>query len=241
MKDFKRFILEGGNAVEGVGKIADKDIDPTIRHFKRTILDKIPVKISSEDLLGSAYKKSRFKSDYGDIDVAIDVNQLPKEARATDLKGTVLWLANRLSEIDPSLNKASKTLYTNTTFKLISIAFPIVSSSNGTEKVQIDFMLTADPKYTRFFLRSPTKKEEFYKKGGLYRSLLLSAVTKRSSKNIVTKCGQSFAAEGLILSGTLAKDGSREIITDPQRVTDIIFGGKNVNMDVANSFMSIWN
>ena len=223
MISFKKFIVEGGNAVPDVGRIHRDNIDDTVESFKANILKPLEIKIGAEDLLGSSHVKSRLKDEYGDIDIMINYPELP--FKDPDVKKVLNWLANKLLEVNPKL-----VLKVNSGFKSISVAYPIVNSMNASKAVQIDLMLSDMPEYTRFQLASPTKPDKYTKKGGAYRNILLQSIARKGSdkdRSIDINRGLKIVEDG----------GVATYITDPDKIKQELFGTVDVNVD---SFDSIW-
>lgn len=169
MIKFKNFILlnEGGNAIDGVVRISKNDFNQTIENLFNTVLPKLKLKKESVKIIGSSGKKETS----GDIDIAIDINDLIRNNKIVgNLDNVYDFLIEKIKELGFRYADLRS-------LGLISFAFPISNKSG--EFVQIDFILTDNLDFTEWIYYGPNELESSYK--GLYRNLLLIAIVKYSN------------------------------------------------------------
>jgi hypothetical protein len=168
-------LKEGGNAVDA-SRINQENVASTLKAIYKAVLPKLKLKPKDIRVLGSTGKKRPGESS-GDIDLAID-----SRAVVTNNK----WSASSKQELTTLIEKAIKRVTRDVKaspgFGIVSLAFPIVNDDGNQEgeKVQLDLMLTDNLDFSSFAFHSPKSTESKYK--GMYRNMLLMAISKSISK-----------------------------------------------------------
>lgn len=235
-------IKNGGNAVENVSQIDQKDIPKTLESFCKDILT--PLNINIWELLGSALKK---KEPSNDLDVAVFYD--------SDLD-TVQSFCNKiethLKTIDTAYNYMSG-------ISIISISFPIPDSKKN---VQIDIIPTDNMDFTRWMYWSPEYKDStLTQRLGLYRTSFLREIAgafsttletfedgspkiiSRYSLNLTTGLSRKIetfeGAKGrLKIPKLLKRDDEFGFIRDSKKISELLL---KATPDDLNSYESILN
>lgn len=174
MSEFKKFLLEGGNAVEGVARINQRNVAPTVAAFYASVLQPIGVTKDQYAVLGSAGKKNPEKN--GDPD-----------GSSGDLDIAVLH-AGEKGEFINALRERAKQMgfgvYEMTGLGIISIAFPVVSDDDlqHGSLVQVDIMPIKNLDYAKWSYYGPSFDESPYK--GLYRNEVLYSIARRAKFDV---------------------------------------------------------
>jgi hypothetical protein len=164
----------GGNAIPICRPVTLDEAQSTISWF----IDLLPLfGIREICPLGSLGKKKEGEL-YGDIDLAVDINDIIHFA---DIKEEEVpeYLSKKLE----SLGFKTKI---NHGFRIVSFASHINGNSFNWEYVQVDLMLAPNLEWAKFLYHSPdfTKNESQYK--GYYRNILLMAIITETQK-VITK------------------------------------------------------
>lgn len=177
MDTFKGFLLEGGNAVDGVGRINQLNVADTITKAYDELLVKLGIGKDEYAILGSGGKKDPKKNgeidgSSGDIDIAIG-SKLDRDA-----------ILNKISGLCAELGYQSKLM---AGLGIISLAFPIHNTDGKQDRalVQLDIIPVQDIKYAEWAYYSPSYDESPYK--GLYRNEALFYLARFNNEYKVTK------------------------------------------------------
>lgn len=241
IKSFKKFLLEGGNAVENVGRINQENVEATMNSIYTKLLPKLGLKPTDTRSLGSTGKKKP-GGHSGDIDLAIDIAKLSKKFNTADPKEIFKGVIKAAEGVSDSVRDLSS-------IGIVSLAFPIVDSDGKQtgERVQLDLMLSDDLEWSSWIFFSPSEWESEWK--GLYRNSALSAISHwagREGDDIEWSRKLLHFSSGLHQvsmsrkgkkAGKILKNGkelSRKFLAkDPQGVIDILLGdsfkAKNIN------------
>lgn len=166
----QKLVQEGGNAVPGVGRINQENVDATLKTIYNKLLPKLKVDVAHTASLGSTGKKAPGDSS-GDIDMAISIQDL--------VQNNGLETPKEIYDFVKSV--ADSTGYPVRDMRgmgLISLAWPIVNvdGKQPDAKVQLDLMTVDSIDWARWAYYSPGFKDSPYK--GLYRNELMVAVAK---------------------------------------------------------------
>lgn len=224
-------LIEGGKAVGEVSRIPKAKIEPTIKAFKREVLDKLGVKDFGP--IGSVGKKETS----GDIDLAVDVS------KDFDHKE----FHERLSNLGYDVSSASPTT--------ISVRFPIYDEEgNKTDEwAQVDLMF-GKKDWLEFGYYAPGETESQY--SGAHRNILLAAII-RYARELAGKEGRTWAIDfnrGLSRKTrgkkTTKTGKEKEVILAKTHVTDnpekvvkllnVATGGDWKKEDLAAPFERLW-
>ena len=265
MKSFKEFfgvIKEGGNAVSGVGRIHQDNVDATLQDIYSTILPKIGITQKNTALLGSTGKKISGAGltkagSSGDVDLAISFDALMKASDAKTRDEVFDYVASKIKSFGYDM-KVMKGI------GVISIAFPISNTNNEQEnaKVQLDLMPVPSIKWAEFAFFSPHEKDSVY--GGMYRNEIFAGVVKFKDLKItmkaLDKAGLEVNAEWErnflaldqgILRGIQSKIGKKGLtknhktiskefkLNDPEQVVKMFFGPSFKPSDIM-TFEQMW-
>ena len=171
MISFKKFIVEGGNAVKGVTRINQENVAGTMNNIYKEILPKLKLTQKQTASLGSTGKKKAGGSS-GDVDLALDLGAIVKSDKAV----------NTLDDVfDKIVNVAKSSGHDFRDMRsmgLVSISFPIKNDDGKQEgeTVQLDLMPTENLDYSSWAYYSPAEWESQWK--GLYRNELLYAIAR---------------------------------------------------------------
>jgi hypothetical protein len=248
-------VNEGGNAFHNTTAIPQSNIPNTLKDLQVEVLDKIGLTQRGNDweLLGSAMKKEDHS---GDIDVAINVLSLfekfPDELNSLDQ--VFDFLQKKLSDLKYD-TKAMKG------FNIFSIAFPI----NGLKDqyVQIDLMPTDNMDLIKWSYWSPKSTESRFKKMGLYRNILMSAIATEINRKVLSNFPDGDVKEMEKFAMSLEKglikkvdswEGKKGKLTNPRDIKELksvisnvpeeivkILLGPTATIEDTNSFESIYN
>lgn len=192
-------IVEGGNVfvtLDGkpaTTRIKKADVLPTVKW-----LEKITGLKLTNSLLGTTGKKE----DSGDIDIAIDQEEISKEELISRLEKAGYKAQQKKTKQNPnppkdySVSKSGVSVHFKT---------PILGKdSNG--YVQTDFMF-GDPNWMKFAQSAPVNSD--YK--GVHRAMLIMSIATAQGYRFSTSAGLQNRETG-------------EIITDPDKIAEIILG-----------------
>ena len=207
MKSFKHYLIEGGNAVSGVGRINQDNVAATLKDLFSVLLPKL--KVSPKDVIsvGSTGKK-RSGDSSGDIDLAIDVKSLMRGSGKNNMPDIYNFLDTVASTLTASNIKDSRGLGE------VSFAFPITNADgkqpNAT--VQVDMFISDSLEYSGWIYYGPNYNESELK--GVHRTLLLSFVAKYAEYVNVKSVGPEVAVRKRLLidmsKGLISAVQSRE-------------------------------
>lgn len=166
----KEILSEGGNAVPDVTRINQENSIPTVKGLYKEFLPRLKIKEKDTALLGSTGKKGPSQSS-GDIDIAISSVELLKSNKI-DSYGDMM---DHIIDVVKARGYAYKDLRP---LGIVSFAYPIVNADGlqEGEKVQVDFMVVQDVKYSAWSFFSPHYLKSSFK--GLYRNELNFQVAK---------------------------------------------------------------
>lgn len=172
IKRFRTFLNEGGNAVEGVVKIAQENVEATLNTVYTKLLPKLKITKDDIRLLGSTGKKlpGNFS---GDIDMAVDINAIVKNNKIKDPKKILPFIASVVKKITPEVTELHGV-------NIVSSAWPI-SNTNGKQpdsRVQLDLMLVEKESldFAAWAYWSPHQQSSKYK--GIIRNKLLFSIVR---------------------------------------------------------------
>jgi len=225
-------LLEGGAAVSDVSRIKKEFIAPTLKEFKKQVLDKIGIK--DFEPIGSTGKKS----ESGDVDVAVE---LPTDMDHKEVYKRVDSLGfERSKSISPSV---------------MSIKFPIYDEKgNKTDKfAQIDLMF-GKREWLKFGYWAPEEGTSKY--SGTYRNMLLAAII-RYAREMKGKPGKTWALDlsrGITRKTrkmiTTKKGEPKEVVAaktfitnEPEKLVKLLNAATNANWkvdDFTSSFEDLW-
>jgi hypothetical protein len=169
-------IFEGGNAVQGVTRINQENVQQTLDNIINDLKKNTPLTEKDVASLGSTGKKNKGGSS-GDIDLAVDFTRLiSKDVK--DIDDVLIYLKNLADKLSAN-TKLSKGLGE------VHLAYPIanVDGKQKDEFVQLDFMPTDNMAFSKFTYYSPAEWESKYK--GLHRNILLFAILKFSTLEVL--------------------------------------------------------
>jgi hypothetical protein len=173
---FKTFLIEGGKAVQGVGRLNQLNAAETITALYQRVLKPLGLSPDQYAILGSAGKKDPAKNgtiegSSGDLDCAVQVTGEPREFVGA-LKELLTRLGFEFTDM-PGLG-------------IISFKFPITSSDGLQDgmSVQVDIIPVQDLEYVKWSYFSPQFDASPYK--GLYRNEVFF-VLARYARQEVTK------------------------------------------------------
>jgi len=177
-KIFQHILMEGG-AMEGVGAIHIDEIEPTLIKIQNSLIRELGQETFNRyfdggSLLDNALGSVQKKLFSGDMDIAINIDRseipefvsvLQRIPEVKEVKtGSVIMMSVEIdgkSDVEPPEGKARTGL------------------------VQIDFM-PGEKQWMKTFYHSPNLLKGESKYGGIYRTLLLTAITS----NVDTKVGE---------------------------------------------------
>jgi hypothetical protein len=174
---FKKFLKESGNAIKGLSRINQENVEKTLEEIYKKLLPKLKIKKSDTALLGSTGKKLPGGSS-GDIDLAISLDSIMKN-------NNVVTFGNLLDIIIPKLKSLSSEIKDSRGLGIITIKWPI-SNTDGKQKnefVQLDLMFVDSLKYSSWTFYSPHEKDSKYK--GVYRVKMMSSILKNIDKKVI--------------------------------------------------------
>lgn len=258
----RSLLTEGGNAVSNVVAIKKENIKPTIDYLIEIIFKPLNI---SDDLwtceLGSVGKKDIS----GDIDIAINMNELISQFNVETLNDVKQILINKLLEYDLEVSRHGNNIH---------FRFPIQGTQLG-EYVQIDFFPSSNLEYTKLVQYSPNAADSKYK--GLHRTDLFRVLVKSVSMAVAEdateednvehidadgrkypgirythisvlddgffKVTKTFRGKrnNLLKNETKVKDKTSFITDNFQVILDILFGENKYTIKDLNSFETIWN
>ena len=252
-------ISEGGNAIPGVKRINQENVEATLDNIKKTLLSKLDIDPKYTTVLGSTGKRLPGNSS-GDIDLMIDKKQL----NGGDFQTFAKTITNVLDTIEGAEYKVMPGL------GIVSTRWPI-SNTDGKQEgefVQLDLMLSDNFEFMKFSQSSPKEVEgETYYKMTI-RNAIFSAIARvmdtvvnktgivygmddkehavdvvRNSYSITTGLNKVHKIRKQKKDGTYNKTWTeleRENISlDPQEIVDILFGRGHTLKDVETS-MGAW-
>ena len=177
MLTFKKFIkeqtlIEGGNAVKGVGPINQENSMATYEKCLKEYLPKFGLKKNQAVSLGSTGKKAPLATS-GDIDIALSAPDLLKSNKINTFEDII----DKIVSVCKSLGHDYRDMRG---IGIVSIAYPIVNVDGlqEGEKVQVDFMVVESVKLASWMYYSPSYLESDLK--GLYRNEANIAVAKHA-------------------------------------------------------------
>lgn len=239
MKKFKIYLKEGGNAVEGVGRINQENVSDTLRSLYGKLLPKLKLKPSNISSLGSTGKKAPGGTS-GDIDIGVEIKSLmraSKKKTLPDLYAYVFQVAKSLT---------ATTVKDNRGFGTISFSFPIVNKDGkqAGKLIQVDLFLVDSLDYAGWVYYGPHYTES--QLGGVYRNILIGHLAKYSSMKVLkSQAGEVTVRERLLFDLTRglmkvvqSREGKtgivknfktidRELVSqNPQEIVNILFGAK---------------
>ena len=180
MKTLSKFkedlIVEGGNAIPGVGPINQENSIATVNALYKEFLGSLKIKEKDVAMLGSTGKKGP-KQTSGDIDIAISAKTLLKSNKIntfSDMVDLIVQVIKRKGYVYKDLRSIG----------IVSFGYPIenVDGHQANETVQVDFMLVQDVKFASFAFYSPSYLESSFK--GLFRNELNYAVAKNAKLKV---------------------------------------------------------
>jgi hypothetical protein len=186
-------LLEGGVAVSDASRIKKEQIAPTLKEFKKQVLDKIGIK--DFEPIGSTGKKA----ESGDVDIAVE---LPTDMDHKEVYKRVDALGlERSKSISPTI---------------MSIKFPIYDEEGKTDKfAQIDMMF-GKREWLKFGYWAPEEGTSKY--SGLYRNILLAAII-RYARELKGKPGKTWAID---LSKGITRKTRETIITKKGEPKEVV-------------------
>ena len=175
MKKFKRwlseiYLIEGGNAIQGVIPIHQENVEATMNDAYKKILPALGITQTDTALLGSTGKKNPHSSS-GDIDMAISISAIMnsnKQLKSND--DLINFVFNQMKTVVKDV-KMLKGI------GIVTMGYPIANTDGEQpdETVQFDLMLTDNVEFASWMYYSPHQKDSPYK--GLYRNSMLSAIS----------------------------------------------------------------
>ena len=168
-------VKEGGNAVKGVSRIKKKFIIPTINKFVDQYLKPLFNITYDENAVfafGSTGKKP-------DIDIAIDMNQLPVKTVAEAVKLVYTFAKKATFNYEIIINSMTNDM--------IHFAYPQydkIGNKTG-ETVQIDLFFSLFPEFCKFFTFTLPPNKTKYKSA--HRNELLRAIATVLTKRVLTE------------------------------------------------------
>ena len=253
-------LYEGGLAVPGVVPIYAENVIPTLEDISKKILQRFfNLKSGQYAILGSGGKKM-IGTTSGDIDIAIDSNEIAKNLKVDK------------SEVGNSIVAIIKQAYPKMElhymkgFGIVSIAYPI---KGGNGNVQVDLVMTDDIRFAEWLFWSPdfTKNESEWK--GLYRTELIKSICaavplaefteyydeelegqfkgslKKLGRNLIspTEGYQQTIKSFVGKKGQPVKSGTTEFTNflskDPEFITKSLLGD-HAKVSDTNSFETVW-
>lgn len=170
----KILLKEGGNAVPGVTRINQDNVEATLNRLYRDIKDKLHLSKFDVVVVGSTGKKKSGESS-GDIDVAISIKSLLQNYKMMNQ----VEIFDLLYNVGKTIGKAA-TKNPN----LISFSYKIENTDGLQENsyVQVDFFLTDSLEYSSWAYYAPSYSESSLK--GIYRNILIGQLLKAISTEV---------------------------------------------------------
>ena len=255
LQSFKSFILESGNAIKGLSRINQENVEATLEDIYSKLLPILKVKKEDTTLLGSTGKKLPGGSS-GDIDMAISLDVTMKKNKKTTFGDLCDFLI-------PKLKKVSAGIKDSRGLGIITIQWPIVNTDGNQKEefVQLDLMFVDSLKYSAWTFYSPHERDSKYK--GVYRMKAMAVILKNIDKkvlktikidgkevevkwkNYILDLGKGVFMALKDLQGkkgllSKAKKVEREIFSnDPDKIVKLMLGPTFNTMDV-DSFEALW-
>lgn len=240
---------EGGNAVDGVSRINQENVDKTVKTVYSKLLPLFGLTKNDVALLGSTGKKLPGGSS-GDMDLAVSKKKLMEE-NGIDEKDLIPFIVSKVKKLGVNFKPMPG-------LGIVSIAWPI-SNVDGKQKnntVQLDLMLSDNINMTSWGMYSAHEKEQPYK--GAVRNLIMywiaNVVDYKSLKQEIDELGNKKDTEfekdvldvqrGLFRlkqsyyspSGKISKSKKtvfRKLISDdPDTITKTLFGQNYKSSDI---------
>ena len=159
-----RLINEGGNAVPGVSRINQENVEKTLNSVYSKLLPLLGLNTSDTALLGSTGKKLPGGSS-GDMDLAISKSKLMHD-HGLDEKQLIPFIVSKVKKLGIDFKPMPG-------LGIVSVAWPIenIDGKQDGKTVQLDLMLSDNVNMTKWGMYSAHEKEQPYK--GAVRNLIL--------------------------------------------------------------------
>lgn len=159
-----RLINEGGNAVPGVSRINQENVEKTLNSVYSKLLPLLGLNTSDTALLGSTGKKLPGGSS-GDMDLAISKHKLMHD-HDLDEKQLIPFIVSKVKKLGIDFKPMPG-------LGIVSVAWPIenIDGKQDGKTVQLDLMLSDNVNMTKWGMYSAHEKEQPYK--GAVRNLIL--------------------------------------------------------------------
>ena len=233
VSESKHLKLEGGNAVEGVTRINQENVEATLAKAFSMVLPSLRLTKNDVKILGSTGKKNPGGTS-GDIDMAISLTAM---ANSGTFKGIIFdsssaTIAELTKEIGDIMKRKFDQVHAMPGLGIVSIAFPIVNTDKkqAGQNVQLDLMITDDLEYTGFAYHSPYEKDSKYK--GIYRNFFLFAIAGEIQKKVLSTCTDAdgceipetwsrywFDMKNGVMKGIQSIKGAKGILKNPKVVS----------------------
>jgi hypothetical protein len=196
LTESKHLKLEGGNAVSGVTRINQENVEATLASAFSKVLPSLRLTKKDVKILGSTGKKNPGGTS-GDIDMAISLTAMAESGtfKGITFDSSAATIAELTKEIGEIMKRKFDQVHPMPGLGIVSIAFPIVNTDGlqAGEFVQLDLMITDDLEYTGFAYHSPYEKDSRYK--GIYRNFFLFAIAGEIQKKVITTCSDENGCE----------------------------------------------
>ena len=207
-----RQLLEGGNVFkdqEGhalTQRINQTDVKPTVAWLEQ--MTNLPL---LDNMLGSTGRKPTS----GDLDLAVDANQISKEDLEAHLKS---WALSQKLKPDEYVKKTGTSVHFKTP----------INGDPGKGYVQTDFMFMRDVPWSSFFLTAPANSE--YK--GRDRNILVNSIAKSLGYKLNQNAGiQDRASNELI---TNSPDEAAKLLLGKNATRDDLYSVETILAKLAN-------
>ena len=156
-----RALLESGS-IEGTGVIHKSEINPTLEYLEKYL------GVDLQNNITGSSGKNEFS---GDIDVVVRMS-----------RDMIPAFVSKLSRI-PGIGEIKKSNIIMSKIKIQNYQDNIEVDAKRTGYVQVDFIPSEEPNWTKTYYHSPSEDESKYK--GVYRNLLLAIFLKyKDAKNV---------------------------------------------------------
>ena len=250
-------VVEGGNAVDGVVRINQENVQATLRDIYSKLFPALKLDDTNTAILGSTGKRLPGGSS-GDIDIGID----KKAAKIDNFNAWSKYVANAANRLKIDYNVLSG-------LKEISLKWPI-SNEDGKQKnkfVQVDLMPVDDLEFNKFskFTPQETADQPYYKstiRNSILATLAHVLEVKVNKTGSVAGVGDDVPVDVVKYHYDLdagleqrhvvrkqKKDGTynktwtildkKLVVTKPQKIIDIFFG-KGHKVEDVESPVKTW-